>query len=500
MRQSFLQNRNTILSIRSSLSSFGKGLRSANESSRGIVRTVNEGNVAKRKSIFERSKLFLKRRQAVLRREQEDLVEATKVSSFVNRSPAKKIASSTKGFLGRIMDFLGTIVVGWILLNLPRIIKGVEALIEKIQAVIKVLQEWYNKVVSWFTSFNATLTQKLQELNLISFEGDKKAIEGEVNTSNTALDNIIQDIEDGIDRLKNWTKETFGPKFSTTRTTEPSTSPGGGNNRVSTSKFVNKNLGGQPQDLLGIIRGAEGGYGSTYAGYLKDFKRSGEDITQMTITELVKYQNDYLNHQRKLGIPANKRSAAVGAYQMLHPDRYVEAAGLTMSSKFTPENQDKLAQAFLAERGLTAERAAKDPRGFGLELSKGFAGIPVLETVQGYKQQVERGQSYYAGDGLNKASQSITPEIVEEAIKKYGESFNVEGNKPDEVSTVRRQSPNIAQSPDQNIEVPIPIPATKVAANPPPSSPNGGSDGTVAANQSGGTSLNSFIFTELQYT
>ena len=177
MRQSFLQNRNTILSIRSSLSSFGKGLQSANESSRGIVKTVNEGNVAKRKAIFERSKLFLKRRQAVLRREQEDLVEATKVSSFVNRSPAKKIASSTKGFLGRIMDFLGTIVVGWILLNLPKIIKGVEALIEKIQAVTRVLQEWYNKVVSWFTNFNATLTQKLQELNLINFDDDQKSIE-----------------------------------------------------------------------------------------------------------------------------------------------------------------------------------------------------------------------------------------------------------------------------------------------------------------------------------
>ena len=484
MRQSFLQNRNTILSIRSSLSSFGKGLRSANESSRGIVRTVNEGNVAKRKSIFERSKLFLKRRQAVLRREQEDLVEATKVSSFVNRSPAKKIASSTKGFLGRIMDFLGTIVVGWILLNLPRIIKGVEALIEKIQAVIKVLQEWYNKVVSWFTNFNATLTQKLQELNLISFEGDKKDIEGEVNTSNTVLDNIIQDIEDGIDRLKNWTKETFGPKFSTTKTTEPSTSPGGGNNRVSTSKFVNKNLGGQPQGVLELIRGAEGGYESMFPS------ETISGLTEMTIAEVVALQKEKLKDGRE--------SAAVGAYQMLYPDRYVEAAGLTLSSKFTPENQDRLAQAFLAERGLTAEKAAKDPAGFAKGLAQGFAGIPVLEAMQGQVQSVERGQSYYRGVGRNKAT--VSPEVVEEAIKKYGESFNVEGKKPDEVSTIKRQTPNIAQSQDQNIEVPIPIPATKVAANPPPSSPYGGSDGTVAANQSGGTSLNSFIFTELQYT
>jgi len=489
MRQSFLQNRNTILSIRSSLSSFGKGLRSANESSRGIVKTVNEGNVAKRKSIFEKSKLFLKRRQAVLRREQEDLVEATKVSSFVNRSPQRKIAASTKGFLGRIMDFLGTIVVGWILLNLPRIIRGVEALMEKIEAVTKVLQEWYNKVVGWFTNFNATLTQKLQELNLISFEGDKKVIEDETNTSNNALDDIIQDIEDGIDRLKNWTKETFGPKFNTSKTTEPSSFSkgnigGGSNNRLSPSKFVNKNLGGQPQGVLELIRGAEGGYESMFPS------ETISGLTEMTIAEVVALQKEKLKDGRE--------SAAVGAYQMLYPDRYVEAAGLTMSSKFTPENQDRLAQAFLAERGLTAEKAAKDPAGFAKGLAQGFAGVPVLEAMQGDVQQVERGQSYYRGVGRNKAT--VSPEVVEEAIKKYGESFNVEGNKPDEVSTVRRQSPNIAQSPDQNIEVPIPIPATKVAANPPPSSPYGGSDGTVAANQSGGTSLNSFIFTELQYT
>ena len=488
MRQSFLQNRNTILSIRSSLSSFGKGLQSANESSRGIVKTVNEGNVAKRKSIFERSKLFLKRRQAVLRREQEDLVEATKVSSFVNRSPAKKIASSTKGFLGRIMDFLGTIVVGWILLNLPKIIKGVEALIEKIQAVTRVLQEWYNKVVSWFTNFNATLTQKLQELNLINFDDDQKSIENDANAGNTALDNIIQDVQDGIDRLKNWTKETFGPKFSTTKSTEKSPVSkgigGGGNNRVSTSKFVNKNLGGQPQGVLELIRSAEGGYESMYPS------ETISGLTEMTIAEVVALQKEKLKDGRE--------SAAVGAYQMLYPDRYVEAAGLTMSSKFTPENQDRLAQAFLAGRGLTAEKAAKDPAGFAKGLAQGFAGVPVLEAMQGQVQKVERGQSYYRGVGRNKAT--VSPEVVEEAVKKYGESFNVEGKKPDEVSTVKRQSPNIAQSPDQNIEVPIPIPATKVAANPPPSSPYGGSDGTVAANQSGGTSLNSFIFTELQYT
>ena len=39
----------------------------------------------------------------------------------------------------------------------------------------------------------------------------------------------------------------------------------------------------------------------------------------MTITELVKYQNDYLAHQKAEGVPKDSRSAAVGAYQMLYP-------------------------------------------------------------------------------------------------------------------------------------------------------------------------------------
>ena len=30
---------------------------------------------------------------------------------------------STKGFFGRIMDYLGNILIGWAVVNLPRIIK-----------------------------------------------------------------------------------------------------------------------------------------------------------------------------------------------------------------------------------------------------------------------------------------------------------------------------------------------------------------------------------------
>ena len=92
-------------------------------------------------------------------------------------------------------------------------------------------------------------------------------------------------------------------------------------------------MGGQPQGVLELIKGAEGGYESMYPS------ETISGLTEMTIAEVVALQKEKLKDGRE--------SAAVGAYQMLYPDRYVESAGLTMSSKFTPENQDRLAQAFL---------------------------------------------------------------------------------------------------------------------------------------------------------
>jgi len=42
-------------------------------------------------------------------------------------------------------------------------------------------------------------------------------------------------------------------------------------------------------------------------------------------------------------------------------------------------------------------------KGFGNELAKEWASFPVLVDMQGASRRVERGQSYYAGDGLNKS-------------------------------------------------------------------------------------------------
>ena len=44
------------------------------------------------------------------------------------------------------MDFLGTILVGWVVTNLPIIIKAVQDLTERIQQAAGILKNWFEGI------------------------------------------------------------------------------------------------------------------------------------------------------------------------------------------------------------------------------------------------------------------------------------------------------------------------------------------------------------------
>ena len=130
-------------------------------------------------------------------------------------------------------------------------------------------------------------------------------------------------------------------------------------------------------------------------------------LTDMTINEVVALQKEKLKDGRK--------SAAVGAYQILFPERAAEKAGIPLDAKFSPENQDKMATALIEGRGITIEMIKNNPVEAALRLAREFAGIPVLAPTQGLNGPVDRGDSYY-NDGVNKAT--VTAEQLEAAFKK----------------------------------------------------------------------------------
>ena len=157
LQNTLLQNSISLGKISKSFESFGKGLTSATKTSSNIALSLDIGNRKKEQAILKRRELFDTRRSAVERKERESVVEAGQLGSLVSTA-SRTISGSTKGFLGRVMDFVGTIVLGWVLTNLPVIIKSVGQLIGRIQRAYGLLTRWYDDTTEFFSTFTEELS------------------------------------------------------------------------------------------------------------------------------------------------------------------------------------------------------------------------------------------------------------------------------------------------------------------------------------------------------
>ena len=182
--------------------------------------------------------------------------------------------------------------------------------------------------------------------------------------------------------------------------------PGNGNSK----SFSKGNLTASDGTLKGKIRSLESGgdYGSTFKKYLDGFDRKDEDITKMSIADVVQYQKDYLAHQTAMGIPVDQQSAAVGAYQMLYPDKAAKELGIDMSAKFDQATQDKLAEYYLNMAGQQDYLSGKIT---AEQYNDGLAGqFASIKTTA--------GTGVYDNDGLNSAYGTVLDEIKATKAKK----------------------------------------------------------------------------------
>ena len=69
-QKSLLKNSDSLGNIRSSLLSFGEGLKTANSTSIGIQKGLNVNNREKQRAILKKSEIFRTRREAVQRKKE----------------------------------------------------------------------------------------------------------------------------------------------------------------------------------------------------------------------------------------------------------------------------------------------------------------------------------------------------------------------------------------------------------------------------------------------
>lgn len=203
IKKSLLQNSSSIETIQQSINSFGASIRKANSVSSSVIKQLYSGNREKKRSILTKNQLIQKRNEAARRREREDVVEAGKVGSIYKRA-GTVIQNSTKGLLGRIMDFAGAILVGWMVNNLPRIIKGAEQLIERVDTVVKTLSGWFNNLTSFFGIFGSDLDSTLSRIKGVSPDAGAKELDKAVDKTRSGVLGADQQFKQMIEDLNNF--------------------------------------------------------------------------------------------------------------------------------------------------------------------------------------------------------------------------------------------------------------------------------------------------------
>lgn len=169
------------------------------------------------------------------------------------------------------------------------------------------------------------------------------------------------------------------------------------------------------EPVLALIRRVEArsDYDIVFGG-IPAANRPKTPITQMTIAEVQAWQ-DWV-------VSKGAKSSACGAYQFIRKTLTEAAAqaGYPRTAKFNKDCQDRMAMYLLRKRGFEQFlRGSMSQSAMMIALSKEWASFPVPADMPGASRAVRRGQSYYAGDGLNKALVSVE-DVAEALIAAHG--------------------------------------------------------------------------------
>ena len=198
-RNAVLKSSIGLKSIQDSVGSLGKGIRKSISVASEIVKQTRKSNVFKNRLISKDAEIFRKRRENVRRRDREDELEAGGVKGAA-KAQGNVVSRSVKGLLGRVLNFFGIILLGWLLNTLPNILKSIQSLIKRIQRVITVLTGYIDGVRDFLVGLGQSIQSIFDTLPKFDFnqgkqDADKasKQVEGGIRLANEDFRQAVVD-------------------------------------------------------------------------------------------------------------------------------------------------------------------------------------------------------------------------------------------------------------------------------------------------------------------
>ena len=182
-------------SINKTVSGITEAVKKANLIASDIGKKVRGANVRLRERISNANKDYQRRLDSSRKKQREELIEALGIGGAMRRT-GQVIKNTAKGFLGRIMEFVSVVLIGWAVMNIPKIIKGAQLLIGRLRKFFEVGEKIVKDLTEFLTNFGTELNQIFS--NLLGF--DFSQLQDRISSIMTKLQNDFRTLERGLIR------------------------------------------------------------------------------------------------------------------------------------------------------------------------------------------------------------------------------------------------------------------------------------------------------------
>ena len=177
--------------------------------SKKIAGNVKKIAVKKRKinkdTFMSKEKTRKKKLEKDKRREEEESLEQTKKSK--QKPSAKKTMSRGGGILQRLISFISTIIVGWVLVNLTKIIDSVKGVIKKIKDIYDKIVGLFGSFGEFFSGIKDIIGNVINKLKNIDFSKIGEKIKEKITGLKDGFTNMNDKIKGGLNILRGKKKE-----------------------------------------------------------------------------------------------------------------------------------------------------------------------------------------------------------------------------------------------------------------------------------------------------
>ena len=149
---------------------------------------VKRESIARDKVLNKRS---LERRR---RRDKESLLESFRTRGKSGMTPD----TPGKSFLQRVLEFIGVLLIGWLVDKLPQIIKWIEDFKKRVELLVDSLKNFIKNLGDWMKSIGNVVISTLENWSKFDFSDNS----GKVDAAMKDLENAFKGMEDAVDDAK----------------------------------------------------------------------------------------------------------------------------------------------------------------------------------------------------------------------------------------------------------------------------------------------------------